>query len=84
MRIALAFVAFQAGWFACVLGAARGAGWVGLCVVAAVALAFGMAWQPAMALGMILALSSTAIVLQTLGEKGLMKAAKGAASRTAL
>lgn len=40
MRIALAFVAFQAGWFACVLGAAQGAGWVGLCVIAAVALVY--------------------------------------------
>ena len=38
-----------------------------------VALLFGLQWQLAFATGMILALSSTAIVLQTLSEKGLMK-----------
>jgi CPA2 family monovalent cation:H+ antiporter-2 len=37
------------------------------------AVAFGLALGPAIAVGMILALSSTAIVLQTLTEKGLMK-----------
>ncbi|GGE46889.1 monovalent cation:proton antiporter-2 (CPA2) family protein [Actibacterium pelagium] len=36
------------------------------------AMAFGLVWQTALAVGMILALSSTAIVLQTLNEKGLM------------
>ena len=35
------------------------------------------AWQTALACGMILALSSTAIVLQTLNEKGLMKTDAG-------
>ncbi|MCW3093549.1 MAG: Kef-type potassium/proton antiporter, family [Ferruginibacter sp.] len=38
---------------------------------------FGMNWQSAIALGMILSLSSTAIILQTLTEKGLMKSAAG-------
>ena len=33
----------------------------------------GLAWQTALALGLILALSSTAMVLQTLNEKGLLK-----------
>ncbi|MBF9038581.1 potassium transporter [Rhodobacterales bacterium LSUCC0246] len=42
-------------------------------VLAGVALLFGLQWQLALATGMILALSSTAIVLQTLSEKGLMK-----------
>ncbi|GAB3327572.1 monovalent cation:proton antiporter-2 (CPA2) family protein [Larkinella ripae] len=37
----------------------------------------GLPWQPALALGMILAMSSTAIVLQTLNEKGLMATAAG-------
>ncbi len=46
-------------------------------IVGAVALAFGLAWQSALAIGMILALSSTAIVLQTLNEKGWMKAPGG-------
>lgn len=38
---------------------------------------FGLLWQQALALGMILSLSSTAIVLQTLNEKGLMKTSAG-------
>ena len=41
------------------------------------ALAFGLNWQMALAVGMILALSSTAIVLQTLSEKGLMRTDAG-------
>ncbi|MBE1284458.1 MAG: potassium transporter [Rhodobacteraceae bacterium] len=45
--------------------------------VAAIAMAFGLTWQPALALGMILALSSTAIVLQTLNEKGWMSTQGG-------
>ncbi|WP_068114353.1 monovalent cation:proton antiporter-2 (CPA2) family protein [Tropicimonas marinistellae] len=45
--------------------------------IAAVSLAFGLAWQAALALGMILALSSTAIVLQTLNEKGWMQTIGG-------
>ena len=45
--------------------------------IGAVALGFGLAWQSALAIGMILALSSTAIVLQTLNEKGWMKSVGG-------
>ena len=37
----------------------------------------GLHWQAAAAVGMTLALSSTAIVLQTLAEKGLLKTAGG-------
>lgn len=37
----------------------------------------GLAWQTALALGLTLALSSTAIVLQTLNEKGLMASEGG-------
>ncbi|MGR3550079.1 monovalent cation:proton antiporter-2 (CPA2) family protein [Pseudooceanicola sp.] len=40
-------------------------------------LALGYVWTIALAAGMILALSSTAIVLQTLSEKGLMQTAGG-------
>ncbi len=40
--------------------------------IAGVAMAVGLGWRPALAVGLILALSSTAIVLQTLAEKGLM------------
>jgi CPA2 family monovalent cation:H+ antiporter-2 len=42
--------------------------------------AFGLPWQMALACGMVLALSSTAIVLQTLNEKGLMKTDGGQGS----
>jgi monovalent cation:proton antiporter-2 (CPA2) family protein len=40
-------------------------------------LALGQGWRPALAIGLILALSSTAIVLQTLQEKGWMKTDAG-------
>ena len=40
-------------------------------------LALGIDWQVAIALGMILSLSSTAIVLQTLGEKGWLRSEGG-------
>ncbi len=45
--------------------------------VAAVAVALGRPMPEAITLGMILAMSSTAIVLQTLQEKGLMRSAAG-------
>lgn len=45
--------------------------------VAAIAYSFGLDWKPSIALGMIMSLSSTAIVLQTLNEKGLMKTEAG-------
>ncbi|NIZ11176.1 monovalent cation:proton antiporter-2 (CPA2) family protein [Pseudooceanicola sp. HF7] len=45
--------------------------------VAGAAMAFGMAWNTALALGMVFSLSSTAIVLQTLSEKGLMQTPGG-------
>jgi monovalent cation:proton antiporter-2 (CPA2) family protein len=46
-------------------------------VFAGIGMAFGLYWKVALALGMILSLSSTAIVLQTLKEKGLMKTNAG-------
>ena len=49
-------------------------------VVAALAMTFGMDIKPSLALGMILSLSSTAIVMQTLTEKGLMKSVSGQSS----
>ena len=45
--------------------------------VMAAAMALGFAWTVALAAGLVLALSSTAIVLQTLGEKGLLKSDAG-------
>ena len=45
--------------------------------VTGISLAFGFPWQQAVAIGMVIALSSTAIVLQTLAEKGLLKSSAG-------
>ncbi|RJE83736.1 cation:proton antiporter domain-containing protein [Paracoccus onubensis] len=42
-------------------------------LLAVIAILFGLSWQAALVVGMILSLSSTAIVLQTLTEKGLMR-----------
>ena len=52
--------------------------------VTAVAMAFGLPWSVALAVGMVLALSSTAIVLQTLNEKGLLRSDGGQASFSVL
>jgi len=48
-----------------------------IALVGAAAIALGQTWQVALAIGMILSLSSTAIVLQTLNEKGLMQTPGG-------
>ncbi|RXZ39053.1 potassium transporter [Oxalobacteraceae bacterium CAVE-383] len=50
-------------------------------VLAAVGVAAGVDWHAAVALGFILSLSSTAVVLQTLEEKGLRKTPTGAAAQ---
>lgn len=47
--------------------------------ISAAMIGFGYAWQVAVVLGMILSLSSTAIVLQTLTEKNLMRTPGGRA-----
>ena len=49
-------------------------------VVTAIALMVDQDWRTALTIGMILALSSTAIVLQTLNEKGLAKTSGGRGS----
>ena len=46
-------------------------------IIGAAAWAMGLTWQTALTVGLILAMSSTAIVLQSLGERGLMKTAAG-------
>jgi len=53
-------------------------------LIMAGAMALGHVWSVALALGMIFALSSTAIVLQTLSEKGLMGTAGGRGSFSVL
>lgn len=59
---------------------------VGLTVVLifAAGLAFDLQWSVALAVGLVLSLSSTAIVLQTLGEKGLMRTQGGQSSFSVL
>jgi len=52
--------------------------------VTAIAMAFGQPWSIALAIGLVFALSSTAIVLQTLNEKGLMRCDGGQASFSVL
>lgn len=63
-----------------------GGGQVGITagLVMLVAMAFGQVWTVALAIGLVFALSSTAIVLQTLGEKGLMKSDGGQSSFSVL
>ena len=63
-----------------------GGGQVGLTTIAvmAVTMAFGIVWSVALAIGLVMALSSTAIVLQTLSEKGLMKSDGGQSSFSVL
>ena len=53
-------------------------------LVMGVAMLFGQFWTIALAIGLVLALSSTAIVLQTLNEKGLMKSDGGQSSFSVL
>ncbi|MDB5498164.1 MAG: potassium transporter [Phenylobacterium sp.] len=60
------------------LGAAQLVGTAAL--VAGASLAFGLDWRVAAAIGLILAMSSTAIVLQSLEEKGMRQGPVGEAS----
>ena len=53
-------------------------------LIALAAFVLGQPWQIALSVGLVLALSSTAIVLQTLNEKGLMKSDGGQASFSVL
>ncbi len=53
-------------------------------LVTAIAMALGQVWNVALAIGLVFALSSTAIVLQSLNEKGLMKSDGGQASFSVL
>jgi len=48
--------------------------------IAAASMLLGLPWQTALAVGMVLAMSSTAIVLQTLDEKGLRQGPVGRAA----
>ena len=63
-----------------------GGGQIGLTAAAVmgIGILFGLGWTVALAIGLIAALSSTAIVLQTLNEKGLMKSDGGQSSFSVL
>ena len=63
-----------------------GGGQIGLTTAAVmgIGMLFGLGWTVALAVGLIAALSSTAIVLQTLNEKGLMKSDGGQTSFSVL
>lgn len=52
--------------------------------IAAVLMLMGLVWQVALTLGLVMSLSSTAIVLQTLTEKNLMRTAGGRSSFSVL
>ena len=49
-------------------------------VITGIGIALGLTWQSALAVSLALAMSSTAIVIQTLKEKGLMNAESGKSS----
>lgn len=53
-------------------------------VIAGGALVLGTEWRPAVAIGLTFAMSSTAIVLSTLAERGLLKTSGGQASFSVL
>ncbi|SBS31412.1 Glutathione-regulated potassium-efflux system protein KefC [Marinomonas aquimarina] len=53
-------------------------------LIAAIASQFNLPWQTAITVGLVFSLSSTAIVLQTLNEKGLLKSDGGQASFSVL
>ena len=53
-------------------------------LVTGIAMLFGQPWSIAVAIGLVFSLSSTAIVLQTLNEKGLMKSDGGQSSFSVL
>ena len=66
------------------LGLGGGQVLITMVIMAGYSLLVGNAWQTSLAIGMILALSSTAIILQTLDEKGLMKTEGGQSSFSVL
>ncbi|WP_251359619.1 monovalent cation:proton antiporter-2 (CPA2) family protein [Kangiella sp. TOML190] len=53
-------------------------------LISLIAFGFDLNWQKSLTIGMVLALSSTAIVLQTLSEKGLMRTDAGRSSFSVL
>jgi glutathione-regulated potassium-efflux system ancillary protein KefC len=55
-----------------------------IAVIGGIAVSLGLPWKTSLAIGMILAMSSTAIVLQSLSERGLLKTPGGQATFSVL
>ncbi|MEL7188079.1 MAG: cation:proton antiporter [Pseudomonadota bacterium] len=66
------------------LGLGGGQVLITIAIIAGIALVAGEVWQSAVGIGAVLALSSTAIILQTLNEKGLFNSEGGKASFSVL
>jgi len=67
VRLLLNFAAFQAGWFACVLGAARGMPWLGpLVVLVVVALHLRLSRRPLRELQLVLMAAALGLVIDSL------------------
>jgi hypothetical protein len=67
VKIFLNVALFQAGWFACVLGAARGAPWLGpLVVLAAAALHLRVARRPLLELYLLLSAAALGLLVDSL------------------
>lgn len=66
MNVALNFIAFQVGWFSCVLGAANGLPWAGPAVVlAVVAIHLWRVQRPAPELKLVLAAMGMGVILDS-------------------
>jgi hypothetical protein len=67
VKVLLNVALFQAGWFACVLGAARGMPWLGpLVVLVAVALHLRVARRPLLELYLLLSAAAVGLVVDSL------------------
>ncbi|WP_075996474.1 cation:proton antiporter [Salaquimonas pukyongi] len=66
------------------LGLGGGQVFITAAAIMGIAMLLGEPWKISLAIGLVLALSSTAIVLQTLNEKGLMKSDGGQSSFSVL
>ena len=66
------------------LGLGGGQILLGIAAISGIAYFYGLPWQTALVIGMILTVSSTAIVVQSLTEKGLLRSEGGQASFSVL
>ncbi|WP_375290233.1 monovalent cation:proton antiporter-2 (CPA2) family protein [Qipengyuania sp.] len=66
------------------LGLGGGQILLGIAAISGIAYIYGLPWQTSLVIGMILTVSSTAIVVQSLTEKGLLRSEGGQASFSVL